>query len=575
MASSQVFYRKWRPQAFSEVAGQEPITQTLRNAIGSGRIAHAYLFCGPRGTGKTSTGRILAKAVNCLQPTHGEPCNTCDMCKAFNGGQLLDIIEIDAASNRGIDDIRELRQKVNYAPGQAKYKVYIIDEVHMLTEQASNALLKTLEEPPAHSIFVLATTEPHEVLPTILSRCQRYDFRRISQAAVTKRLALIAEKEGIAVPAEGLRMVARAATGSLRDAANLLEQLVAYYGKTVELEQVREMLGVTGDARVKALAGSILARDTTGGLQTVTSVNRDGLDLRQFNRELVQYFRELLLVKSGSEEAVDVTAEDMADLKKLVATVAMEQLLKTIRIFNEADFRLDSYSSLPLELAVVESTLGDEKAPARIIRTAESARPVEPQVKAGKAEPVKAPAAVKTKEEARPVPPIPQPEPAASKPAALKAPESKTKAGPEDAVKPSETAKPAESARPASDSMASNLDYLKNHWKDFVESLRGVGSSGNIDAFLRNACEPVEIQGDTVTLAFFYPFHKDKIDDPKYRFLVEKRLTETFNKPYHVRCILRERGKGEPTNGGDDNYMARAAMKLGARVVNKRPISED
>lgn len=549
--AAQVFYRKWRPQNFAEVSGQEHITQTLRNAISTGRVAHAYLFCGPRGTGKTSTGRILAKAVNCLDLVQGEPCGKCNMCQAFAEGRLLDMIEIDAASNRGIDEIRDLRQKVSYAPSIARYKVYIVDEVHMLTEAASNALLKTLEEPPSHTIFILATTEPHKVLPTILSRCQRFDFRRIAQTAVVKRLELIADKEGIVIPAEGLRLIARTATGSLRDAANLLEQLIAYYGKNIEFAQVREMLGVTGDVRVKELTKQVLNCDTAASLQTVTSVSRDGLDLRQFNRELVQYLRELLLVKSGSEETVDVTAEDLIDMKKLIASVTPERLLKIVRIFNDADLRLDSYSALPLELAVVESAISEEKA-----SVTHAVKPVEP------------PKSVEAS--ARPV--------SREMPKTAVMPSVKSDAA-VSPVKPTGSESVVEQVElvgqvktPADGNL--NIDYLKLRWKDFVESLRGVGSSGNMDAFLRNACEPIEIEGDTITLAFFYDFHKAKIEDPKYRFLVEKKLAEVFGQPYQVKCVLREKAKKESSNSGGDNYMAKAAMKMGARVVNKRPVAE-
>jgi DNA polymerase-3 subunit gamma/tau len=216
--TSQVFYRKWRPQKLSEVVGQEHVTRTLAHEVADGKIAHAYLFCGPRGTGKTSTGRILAKAINCLNPQDGEPCNVCEICIAINEGKLLDIIEIDAASNRGIDDIRDLKEKVNFTPSLAHYKVYIIDEAHMITEAASNAFLKTLEEPPAHVIFVLATTEPHKMLSTILSRCQRFDFHRLSQAAMISKLEFICSKEEINIENESLRIIAKATTGSLRDA---------------------------------------------------------------------------------------------------------------------------------------------------------------------------------------------------------------------------------------------------------------------------------------------------------------------------------------------------------------------
>ncbi|GAI32154.1 unnamed protein product, partial [marine sediment metagenome] len=289
------------------------------NALNSGRVSHAYLFYGPRGTGKTSTGRILAKAVNCLTNGKGEPCNTCPICQATTEGRALDVIEVDAASNRGIDDIRGLRDRVNYAPNQARYKVYIIDEVHMLTKEASNALLKTLEEPPPHAIFILATTEIHKVLPTILSRCQRFDFRRISQADVVSKLTRICETEGIHIEPEGLQLIAKSATGSLRDAENILEQLTTYYGDSIELRQVQATLGITGDWRAKELVKHIMNNDVAGGVVTINSVNSDGLDLKQFNREVVEYLRGLLLIKAGSDEAVDLTAEDKAELKSLAA----------------------------------------------------------------------------------------------------------------------------------------------------------------------------------------------------------------------------------------------------------------
>ena len=287
--TSQVFYRKWRPQLLADVVGQEQVTQTLQNALSTGRIAHAYLFCGPRGTGKTSTGRILAKAVNCLTNNgKGEPCNSCAICQAITEGRALDVIEVDAASNRGIDEIRDLREKVNYSPGQARRKVYIIDEVHMLTKEAANALLKTLEEPPPYVIFILATTEIHKVLPTIMSRCQRFDFRRLSQSDVVNKLAQIAKQENIKIEPEALRLIARAATGSLRDAENILEQMVTFYGDNVSLKQVQSILGITGDKRIKELVRNMINRDVSAGGATINSVNSDGRDLRQFNPALVE-----------------------------------------------------------------------------------------------------------------------------------------------------------------------------------------------------------------------------------------------------------------------------------------------
>jgi DNA polymerase-3 subunit gamma/tau len=241
--ASQVYYRKWRPRTLGEVVGQEQVTRTLLNALKTGRISHAYLFCGPRGTGKTSMGRALAKAVNCLTTGgKGEPCNTCEMCQAINEGRALDFIEIDAASNTGVDDVRALRERVATSPAQARFKVYLIDEFHMLSTAASNALLKTLEEPPPHVIFILATTEVHKILPTIMSRCQRFDFRRLAMADVVKKLSSICETEKITVEPEALKLIARSAAGSLRDAENLLEQLNTYYGADISFRQVQEVL---------------------------------------------------------------------------------------------------------------------------------------------------------------------------------------------------------------------------------------------------------------------------------------------------------------------------------------------
>ena len=488
--ASQVFYRKWRPQTLSEVVGQEHVTRTLLNALKSGRVAHAYLFCGPRGTGKTSTGRILAKAVNCLNNGRGEPCNHCEICRAITEGRALDMIEIDAASNRGIDEIRELRERVGFAPNVARYKVYIIDEVHMLPEPASNALLKTLEEPPPHAIFILATTEPHKLLPTILSRCQRFDFYRLSQDAVVAKLKYICEKENLQIEPSALRLISKSVSGSLRDAENLLEQAVAYYGNEISLRQIEDMLGITADFRVKELAKHIVNKDIPAGLSTITSIFSDGLDLGQFNRELVEYLRNMLLVKSGAEATVDLTSEDLAEIKELTGRISLEQTLKVIKLFGQIDFRFKDYSSLPLELALVECALPEE----------EVGEAKEPDEKEAEVELDRSP----------------------------------------------------------------NIEYIRAHWNDFVATLKGMGSSGNLDAFLRSACEPLRIEGDTLVLGFYYEFHKEKIENPKYRHLVEKKLAEKFGTPNKVSCILKPKAAKRAVEG----HLVKAALEMGGRIIN-------
>ena len=357
---SEALYRKWRPKLWEGVVGQDHIVQTLKNAIRSDRIGHAYLFSGPRGTGKTTTARLLAKAVNCLDEDPGNrPCNTCEHCLAVNNNRFMDLIEIDAASNTSVDDVRSLREKIGFSPSQGRFKVYIIDEVHMLSTAAFNALLKTLEEPPAHAIFVLATTEVHKIPATVLSRCQRHEFRRIPVNTIVKLLQDLALKESIDVDEESLILIARQSTGAMRDAISLLDQL-ASTGEKITLDRAQEVLGTATNQSVIDLVNAILKNNAGEGLDSLHSALDNGSDPRQFARQVVDYLRGLLLIKLDNGSLIEATQEVRAIMARQANQLDTQLLIEAVRLFNNAanESRLAWQPSLPLEIALAQVLVG-------------------------------------------------------------------------------------------------------------------------------------------------------------------------------------------------------------------------
>jgi len=553
-SNSEVLYRKWRPQSFSELVGQDPITQTVRNSLSSGRVAHAYLFCGPRGTGKTSMGRLLAKAANCLQPADGEPCNTCDSCQSYLEGRAMDLVEMDAASNRGIEEIRKLRDRVGLAPMAGRYKVYLVDEVHMLTAEAYNALLKTLEEPPPHIIFILATTESHKVPATIISRCQRFDFHRLPLAAVVSRLEYICRQESIQIEEVALQEIARSASGSLRDAINLVEQLSNYYGSSPSLEQVRDSLGLTGDARARQLLRHVLEKDLSGGLKLIAAVRDDGVDMRQFQREVgddgvdmrqfqrevVNYLRSLLVVKAGAEDTLDLAAEEVEEMRSLSSAAAREDILRALRGFGQADFRDDPQSSLPLELALAEHVLGPA-APAQV-----AAGEVEPGTRppfpSGRQAAPKQPSSLRTRLQEKEEQAAPQPPKTAEPPSAGESKE--TEAAPAAAT-------------------AAGDDVLQRVRLACKEADRRVA------AYLNGSCEVQSLENGVLVLAFYkqFAFHREKIEAPANRRMVEEAASRVLGQTITLECTVceRQRPEGKPAMRG--GHLVQAARQMGARPV--------
>ena len=552
------------------MVGQEVVVQTLRNAVAQGRVAHAYLFCGPRGTGKTSTARILAKAATCLSPQDGEPDNECQICMSINEARALDLIEIDAASNRGIDDIRDLREKVHFSPSEARYKVYIVDEVHMLTEPAFNALLKTLEEPPEHVIFVLCTTEVHKVPLTIISRCQRFDFRRIPPEAIVDRLAQLCVDEGAEAATDALGLIARAAAGSLRDAENLLEQALVSYDSPLNEEHVRDLVGLGSDERALELVGHMLSKSVGEGLTVINEVAAEGSDVRQFHRAAMEYLRSLLLIKSGAKAALGYQEETSEQLGSLAENTSLEHLVGALKAFARVDLRRDSTSTLPLEIALVESSL-DAEVPA----TPASSSPPDNRDaarQATRARPAIAESSVAAPAEPKPEEPRPS---AAAGETTAGAPAPGTRARPPEEGAPAPSAAPTPVDRPVPSTAQSTSPEQRDQWSEVVKSLsRHKGKRFNLGALLR-ASRPPELVDGRVRLRFPHKSHmerlEEELEDPQSGRVLRETFQKMFGGTYEIEVSLVDgAGDGRKQSASQRSHLVRAAQAMGAHVVSEK-----
>lgn len=504
-------YRSFRPQKFLDIVGQEHISRTLQNAIRTNRIAHAYLFCGPRGTGKTTTAKVLAKTLNCLNGPDVEPCNQCENCKRVTEGISMDVMEIDAASNRGIDEIRDLREKVKFAPTEGKYRIYIIDEVHMLTTEAFNALLKTLEEPPGHVIFVLATTEPHKIPLTILSRCQRFDFKRISLSDITDRLRKVINDLGINVDDEALLLIARIAEGGMRDALSVLDQCISFSGDRVSVEDVNAVLGTVNTEFLFQMAESFGNKDITGGLKLVDELVRQGKDMRQYAKDLTEHFRNLLLVAvcNNVDDLIPVSREVLEMMGKQASVLGKDKIISLIELFTSAEreMRWTSQPRLGLELAVIKAgdaaLTGDNKELIdRITRLEELLAQGQTASRA----------AVGTSGRVKPGPG--RPDEQVKKPAFVEQ---------ENTIDSSQTAQMVDA------------EMIRTCWQDILERIKKVRMSAQ--AFLIEG-KPVDVKDGSLILSFpaEYGFHKEKVEQPENKNAIEQVLKEVTGTGLKLKC---------------------------------------
>ena len=531
---TQALYRKYRPKEWDEVVGQDHVVTTLKNAIAADRVAHAYLFAGSRGTGKTTLARLLAKSVNCLHPDPMKrPDNECENCKAVNENRFLDLIEIDAASNTSVDDVRDLRDKINFSPSQGKYKIYIIDEVHMLSTAAFNALLKTLEEPPPHAIFVLATTEIHKIPATVLSRCQRHEFRRVPVDEIVKQLRTILKAEKIQADDDALIQIARQSAGGMRDAISLLDQLSST-GDKITLALAQTVLGTATSQTVLDIVSSVMEHDPARGLETIHKALDAGADPRSLARQIVEYLRGLMLIQMGNVNQVEATADVKKQMQSHARSFSTSDVLRMMKAFNNAatDLRGGWQPSLSLELALAEVLdAPNEPAP----------RPSAP------------PAAATVRAQPQPAP-VSQAEPPRTPPQADEASHEET----DSALYPE-----AETPHPVEAASVTAGDIIKA-WKHLSASLPK--AQANLSALL-NSVKMIDMQGKTLILGLASDVLVSKIDKPDQLEAIQKLIKDEFGVDINVRCVVTTAKGKIPPNIQQDGMVA-AAIQHGGQIVD-------